>query len=149
MLFAHATSSMPVTQNAEQNGTKRECRRREGRGQEGQQRHSMTACESPGCAKEAKMQCPTCIKLGIKGSFFCSQTCFKTSWELHKALHKLAKGATASQNSKRGGGLLNFNPWPGYMFTGRLRPAEQSANSPPAGPIRIVRYQPNRPDYRC
>ena len=30
-------------------------------------------CETPGCEKAAKLQCPTCIKLEIKGSFFCSQ----------------------------------------------------------------------------
>lgn len=30
-------------------------------------------CETPGCGTEAKLQCPTCIKLGISGSFFCSQ----------------------------------------------------------------------------
>ena len=30
-------------------------------------------CETPGCDKAAKLQCPTCIKLEIKGSYFCSQ----------------------------------------------------------------------------
>ncbi|KAG7165432.1 Methionine aminopeptidase 1-like 2 [Homarus americanus] len=30
-------------------------------------------CETSGCNSEAKLQCPTCIKLGIQGSFFCSQ----------------------------------------------------------------------------
>ena len=40
-----------------------------------------------------------------------------------QALHKLAKTDSASQSSKKGGGLLN--PWPGYNFTGRLRPAAQ------------------------
>ena len=30
-------------------------------------------CESSGCSEEAKMKCPTCIKLGIDGSWFCSQ----------------------------------------------------------------------------
>jgi len=82
------------------------------------------SCETPGCGEPAKLQCPTCIKLNIQGSFFCSQECFKGNWDLHKALHKLAKTDTASQSSKKGGGL--FNPWPGYNFTGRLRPAAQS-----------------------
>ena len=27
---------------------------------------SMTTCETPGCDKEAKLQCPTCIKLNIQ-----------------------------------------------------------------------------------
>ena len=30
-------------------------------------------CETAGCENEARLQCPTCIKLGIQGSFFCSQ----------------------------------------------------------------------------
>ena len=30
-------------------------------------------CETQDCNRPAKLQCPTCIKLGIKGSFFCSQ----------------------------------------------------------------------------
>lgn len=30
-------------------------------------------CETEGCSKDAKLQCPTCIKLGIQGSYFCSQ----------------------------------------------------------------------------
>ena len=35
-------------------------------------------CESKECGSEAKMKCPTCIKLGIDGSWFCSQVryCF-------------------------------------------------------------------------
>lgn len=30
-------------------------------------------CETFGCNANAPFQCPTCIKLGIPGSFFCSQ----------------------------------------------------------------------------
>ena len=30
-------------------------------------------CETPGCNQPAKLQCPTCIKQGIPGSFFCKQ----------------------------------------------------------------------------
>lgn len=37
-------------------------------------------CQSPGCGKPAKLQCPTCLKLKIEGSFFCSQECFKSNW---------------------------------------------------------------------
>ena len=33
-------------------------------------------CETPGCGKDAKLQCPTCIKLAILGSFFCAQVRF-------------------------------------------------------------------------
>lgn len=34
---------------------------------------STRVCESPGCNTTAKLQCPTCVKLGIQGSYFCSQ----------------------------------------------------------------------------
>lgn len=37
-------------------------------------------CQSSGCDKPAKLQCPTCLKLKIEGSFFCSQECFKSNW---------------------------------------------------------------------
>ena len=30
-------------------------------------------CQTEGCDKPAALQCPTCIKLSITGSFFCSQ----------------------------------------------------------------------------
>ena len=43
-------------------------------------------CESPGCEQPAKLQCPTCIKLGIHGSFFCSQVfvnlCYQSVLEM-------------------------------------------------------------------
>lgn len=33
------------------------------------------------CENHAEaLQCPTCLKLGIKDSYFCSQDCFKKSW---------------------------------------------------------------------
>lgn len=47
-------------------------------------------CETPGCAKAATLQCPTCLKLGIQGSFFCDQECFKGYWKGHKIIHALA-----------------------------------------------------------
>lgn len=31
------------------------------------------SCSTTGCSKPASLQCPTCLKLGIQGSFFCSQ----------------------------------------------------------------------------
>ena len=30
-------------------------------------------CQTAGCEKPAGLQCPSCIKLEISGSFFCSQ----------------------------------------------------------------------------
>ena len=97
----------------------------------------MNTCETPGCHNEAKMQCPTCIKLQIQGSFFCNQECFKGNWNLHKALHKLAKGDLSGNCSKAN---RSFTPWPGYRFTGKLRPGELSER-------RTVPDTIPRPDY--
>ncbi|CAN7992236.1 unnamed protein product [Ixodes pacificus] len=90
-------------------------------------------CGTLGCENSAKLQCPTCIKLGIKGSFFCSQACFKGSWDAHKQVHKDIK------NVKNAAGSI-FNPWPSYTFTGKLRPF-------PLSPKREVPEHIMRPDY--
>lgn len=104
-------------------------------------------CESIDCIKPANLQCPTCKKLNIlDGSFFCEQACFKESWKTHKQIHKKVE----SENEKLLQ-LLNNNslceekraqiPWPGYIFTGPLRPhypLSQSRHVPP----HII-----RPDY--
>lgn len=38
-------------------------------------------CLGADCENDAgSLQCPTCLKLGIKDSFFCSQDCFKKNW---------------------------------------------------------------------
>lgn len=38
-------------------------------------------CLGADCENDAgSLQCPTCMKLGIKDSFFCSQDCFKKNW---------------------------------------------------------------------
>ncbi|GIY59643.1 methionine aminopeptidase 1 [Caerostris extrusa] len=87
-------------------------------------------CETPGCEKSAKLRCPTCIKYGINGSFFCSQECFKGNWDNHKQIHKKAKPVT----------IKPFKPWPEYEFTGKLRPF-------PVTPKREVPATIMRPDY--
>lgn len=89
-------------------------------------------CETPGCGAFAKLQCPTCIKLGIQGSYFCSQECFKGNWKFHKELHKLAQGGITPKDG--------YNPWPNYRFSGKLRPF-------PQGPLRVVPAHIGRPDY--
>jgi len=97
-------------------------------------------CETEGCDSLAKLQCPTCVKLGIEGSFFCSQECFKSSWSTHKLLHKtIPTGPTVHM----GNGVSNekvYNPWPGYSFTGKLRPFPVTA-------MRAVPQHIQRPDY--
>ncbi|XP_008559022.1 methionine aminopeptidase 1 [Microplitis demolitor] len=93
-------------------------------------------CETPGCKSVASLQCPTCLKIGIQGSYFCSQDCFKGSWKTHKVIHEIAKGDTKKSSSDE------YNPWPSYHFTGKLRPY-------PTHPKRQVSVTPKitRPDY--
>ncbi|XP_062902965.1 methionine aminopeptidase 1 isoform X1 [Mobula hypostoma] len=99
-------------------------------------------CETDGCDREARLQCPTCIKLGIQGSFFCSQECFKGSWSTHKLLHKKAKNEKSKEeSSKSEKGEINTDPWPGYRYTGKLRPHY------PLTPMRSVPSYIQGPDY--
>ncbi|XP_064416198.1 methionine aminopeptidase 1 isoform X2 [Latimeria chalumnae] len=99
-------------------------------------------CETEGCDSEAKLQCPTCIKLGIQGSYFCSQECFKGSWTTHKLLHKKAKDEKARQETSRSIlNDINTEPWPGYRYMGKLRPHY------PLTPMRPVPSYVQRPDY--
>ncbi|XP_003745590.1 methionine aminopeptidase 1 [Galendromus occidentalis] len=91
----------------------------------------MEKCQTEGCENAAKLQCPTCLKQGIEGSFFCNQQCFKSSWSVHKSVHK----ATPKSN-----GDAKYNPWPHYNFSGRLRPGR-------VGPMRDVPAHILRPDY--
>jgi len=85
-------------------------------------------CETAGCQAEARLQCPQCLKLKIKGSFFCTQECFKSNWNVHKSVHKKLAAPPV------------YNPWPYYSFTGPLRPF-------PLTPKRSVPASIARPDY--
>ncbi|KAJ7219242.1 hypothetical protein GGX14DRAFT_435251 [Mycena pura] len=41
----------------------------------------MATCQSTECPNGnplSRLECPTCNKLGIRGSFFCGQECFKS-----------------------------------------------------------------------
>src|ERR1700761_5602822 len=41
-------------------------------------------CLGADCDNEAgSLQCPTCLKLKITDSYFCSQDCFKKNWVCH------------------------------------------------------------------
>lgn len=52
-----------------------------------------------------KMQCPICLKNGVD-AYFCSQMCFKESWDMHKSKHPKDP----------------LNPWPNFNYSGSLRP---------------------------
>lgn len=54
-----------------------------------------------GCGEPAEMRCPTCKKLGLESSFFCSQDCFKANWATHKVKHKLGKAGSVSAASRK------------------------------------------------
>ncbi|KAM4881113.1 methionine aminopeptidase 1-like [Thomomys bottae] len=90
-----------------------------------------------------KLPDKTCIKLGIQGSYFCSQECFKGSWATHKLLHKKAKPEKAKRevSSWTVEGDINTGPWTGYRYTGKLRPHY------PLMPTRPVPSYIQRPDY--
>lgn len=88
-------------------------------------------CQTAGCEKPAGLQCPSCIKLEISGSFFCSQDCFKGYWNEHKKIHK------KKQNDLK---KTVYNPWPNFKFTGSLRPW-------PLSNTRSVPVHIPRPDY--
>ncbi|KAI9356906.1 peptidase M24, structural domain-containing protein [Pilaira anomala] len=86
-------------------------------------------CLSKGCGKTATLQCPTCLKLKIEGSYFCSQDCFKSNWAQHKLVHK------AKIESEP------HNPFPNYRYTGDLKAVY------PLSPRREVPEGIMRPDY--
>ena len=78
------------------------------------------------CHSPSNLRCPTCIKLGLKDSFYCSQACFVSNWDNHKKCH--------ISDAKH-------NPWPNFSFTGPLRPVY------PLSATRVVPEQIMRPDY--
>ncbi|PSR82805.1 methionine aminopeptidase 1 [Coniella lustricola] len=89
---------------------------------------SKRKCLSADCDNDAgTLQCPTCLKLGIKDSFFCSQDCFKKNWGKHKALHKTENSIVhrilpPKVVSKPDPETGDYNPFPTFSYTGPLRP---------------------------
>lgn len=86
----------------------------------------MRYCDNPECRKPATLQCPTCIKIGIDPSYFCSQECFKGFWNFHKLLHKKKEAPKDD----------------GYKYSGPLRPYAYSFHGHRKVPDHI-----KRPDY--
>mmetsp|Transcript_6400 Transcript_6400/g.9655 ORF Transcript_6400/g.9655 Transcript_6400/m.9655 type:complete len:382 (+) Transcript_6400:65-1210(+) len=97
----------------------------------------MTQCASPGCENTATLACPTCLKIGIPPTRFCSQECFKNNWTNHKQLHKAIK--LARQEVKQDPSAVPSEFY-GFQFTGPLRPAMVT-------PKREVPPEIPRPDY--
>lgn len=94
-----------------------------------------TKCSGADCDNEAgSLQCPTCLKLGLTQSYFCSQECFKRNWITHKAVHK-------TQNVQ-GPGL--YDPFPSYPYTGSVRPVYPlSPHRPVPKPIQHPEWSEN------
>ncbi|KAJ3191036.1 Methionine aminopeptidase 1 [Irineochytrium annulatum] len=77
------------------------------------------------CQVPTTRKCPTCRdKLGVD-SFFC-ESCFKANWATHKIRHQ---------------GKCNYNPFPTYKFTGKLRPVY------PLSAKRAVPAHIRKPEY--
>ncbi|KAF8894586.1 methionine aminopeptidase [Infundibulicybe gibba] len=105
-------------------------------------------CQSPTCPNgnpPSRLECPTCNKLGIRGSFFCGQECFKSgcqslllpTYKSHKLIHDLVKkSSTATQYSDK-----TYNPFVNYVFTGSVQPVY------PLSPKRQVPDHIPRPEY--
>ncbi|CAM9890993.1 unnamed protein product [Ascophyllum nodosum] len=110
------------------------------------------ACSTPGCGKNGDMACPTCIKLALPPSRYCSQACFKADWPRHKGIHKAAKEKNAaagvassscgssSATARSSPAIQTRREFNGYSFSGDLRPAALSAT-------RRVPPHIRRPDY--
>lgn len=92
------------------------------------------------------MRCPTCVKHGNipdSLSYFCSQTCFKSSWSSHKPVHAAARAAAAA-SAPRGMPLTSDAQaarFASCAFTGALRPSDV------AMPMRRVPKRVAVPDY--
>lgn len=65
-------------------------------------------CETPDCGKKATLQCPTCLKIGIQGSYFCGQECFKGYWKSHKIIHLLASKLKVAININSNEKIIDF-----------------------------------------
>ncbi|KAG9241232.1 peptidase M24, structural domain-containing protein [Calycina marina] len=103
-------------------------------------------CMGSDCVQDAgALQCPTCLKLGIKDSYFCSQDCFRKNWATHKVLHKkgsfLTGLVTPKVVSEPDPDTGTYNPFPSYPYTGPLRPVY------PLSPRREVPKSIRHPDY--
>lgn len=81
-----------------------------------------SACNSP-----AKMTCPTCIKLNLPPTLFCTQECFKLNWNSHKTKHIPQ--------------LSSYDPFTMYQYTGKMRAVY------PLSEKRTIPSHIQKPDY--
>ncbi|KAJ7905461.1 peptidase M24, structural domain-containing protein [Mycena olivaceomarginata] len=96
---------------------------------------STASCQNSECPNgnpPSRLECPTCNKIGIRGSFFCGQECFKSGWYLF--YHGWVQRLTVYSDGK-------YNPFPNYSFTGPMRPVY------PLSPKRKIPDHIQLPDY--
>lgn len=88
-------------------------------------------CETAGCSSEAKLQCPTCLKLGIQGSYFCSQVRFPAAQPLARRSGRAAGAGSGSQRR-----LPAARARPGELGSALCPPApgQAGAAAPSRGP---------------
>jgi hypothetical protein len=106
---------------------------------ESDENENKSTCGTKGCLRRADLACPTCIKLGLNPTKFCSQECFKNSWNEHKILHKQVK-KQKEENKYLDDPTSMPADFKGFSFTGNLRPCQKS-------PRRQVPEHIPRPDY--
>ncbi|KAJ8495024.1 hypothetical protein ONZ45_g13042 [Pleurotus djamor] len=92
-------------------------------------------CQSSACPNgnpPSKLECPSCNKLGIQGSFFCGQPCFKAGW-VRKDFLRLNVDSDYQYGT--------YNPFPDFSYTGTVRPVY------PLSARRTLPTHIQRPDY--
>ncbi|KAJ6630770.1 methionine aminopeptidase [Mycena sp. CBHHK59/15] len=98
----------------------------------------MASCQNSECPNgnpPSRLECPTCNKLGIRGSFFCGQECFKSGCESAALVHNLVNQDIASSADG------TYNPFPNYAYTGSMRPVY------PISPKRTIPSHIPLPDH--
>ncbi|XP_050154283.1 methionine aminopeptidase 1A-like [Malus sylvestris] len=102
------------------------------------------------CGKPAHLQCPKCVQLKLprEAAAFCTQDCFKASWNSHKSVHLKAKSSEAGSGTPEEEGWLyclrkgqaRTAKLPYFDWTGALRPYPISSK-------RIVPAHIDLPDW--
>ncbi|EMD38520.1 hypothetical protein CERSUDRAFT_49099 [Gelatoporia subvermispora B] len=95
------------------------------------------SCQSSTCPNghpPSRLECPTCHKLGIQGSFFCGQECFKANCRINVVFGPSTVVLMLLLDG-------TFNPFGAHRFTGTVRPVY------PLSPKREVPAHITRPDY--
>lgn len=87
---------------------------------EGEKAGKVYPIRCSGCLNLAStLRCPTCVKIGIPGSYWCNQDCFKANWGEHKNIHAMYVALESDPNTYIDKRFI------GYGYTGRLRKGKE------------------------